>query len=127
MNNKSNTLLIFIGSVGLILIAIVFTSVIDKTKNDSKRTDTRARAGKSGSMVFRGTAGTYDSGTNILTVDRLMFEDSQDKSLGVWSVSTPASFNPAKITPGTRIRITASPVTFQISAKTLTATEIEKQ
>lgn len=127
MNNKSNTLLLFIASVGLILIAIVFSSVIDKSKNGDSRPDTRARASKAASMNFLGTVKSFDPATNILTVDNLMFEDSNNKSLGLWTVTIPKNFNSASFPDGTKIKIAANPVTFQVSSKTLTALEISRR
>jgi hypothetical protein len=127
MKNKSNTLLLFIASVGLILIAIVFTSVIDKSRNSATRPDTRAKASKSGSMMFFGVMNSFDAGSNSLIVDSLMFEDSNNKSLGQWTVTAPNKFNPTAFPVGTKIKISANPVTFQVSTKTLTANEIEKR
>jgi hypothetical protein len=76
-------------------------------------------------MVFAGVAGEYNAANNILTVNQLMFDDSDGKTLGDgWQVTVPVSFSPNKITSGTKIRITASPATFLIATHTLTATEI---
>ena len=63
---------------------------------------------------------------NILIVDDIRFADSKEKTLGTWNVTPPATFNSSAYAPGSNIRITANPATFQIAAKTLSAYVIEK-
>jgi hypothetical protein len=127
MTKKSNTFLILIGTIGLILIAVIFSTVIEKAKNNPSQLDIRAKASIKGSMMFLGTISEFNENENILIIDKLMFEDSSGKSLGTWKITPPATFNPAKFPPGTKIRISANPVSFQIATNTLTALEIEKK
>jgi hypothetical protein len=125
MDKKSNILL-FGGSVGLIIAAIVMTTLIDFSRSN-KKTVVPVRASKTvSSMVFTGTVSSYQESENILIVDDVRFVDSKDKTLGTWRVTPPASFNASAYTIGAKIRITANPVTFQIAEKTLSAYEIEK-
>lgn len=127
MPSKANSLLMFIGSVGLILIAIVFTSALEKSKSGNASDSTQVNAAKNDLMQFFGVVNAYDQKSKSLMVDDLMFEDSSGKSLGLWTVSVPNSFNFSKFQVGTKIRISASPATFQVSSKTLTANEIVKR
>ena len=123
--DKKRNILIFGGSVGLIIAAIVMTSLIDFSRSD-KKTVVPVRATKTvSSMQFTGRVSSFDDVSNILVVDDLRM-DSTDKSLGTWRITPPASFNSAVYGTGTKIRIVANPVTFQISDKTLSAYEIEK-
>jgi anti-sigma-K factor RskA len=125
MDKKSNILL-FGGSIGLIIAAIVVTSLIDFSRSN-KKTTVPVRASKTvSSMQFTGVVASFDQQTQTLIVDDLRFADSDEKSLGTWNITPPASFNSAVYGQGAKIRITANPVTFQIATKTLSAYEIEK-
>lgn len=125
MDKKSN-ILIFGGSVGLIIAAIVMTTLVDFSRSN-KKTVVPVRATKTvSSMVFNGSVSSFQESENILIVNDLRFSDSKDKSLGMWKVTPPASFNPSVYQAGAKIRITANPETFQIATKTLTAYSIEK-
>jgi hypothetical protein len=124
--DKKNNILLFAGSVGLIIAAIAVTSLIDFSKSN-KNTVIRARATKSvSSMVFTGRVASYDENENILMVDDVRFLNSKDTSLGTWKVTPPATFKSISYPEGTAIRITANPVTFQVADKTLSAYEIER-
>lgn len=123
--NKTGTLFLFIGSVILIFVAIIFTAVIDRSKQ-SGGSDTRARAGRTGDMVLIGQIENYDEAKNVLYVGNMQFADTEGKSLGTWEVIVPSDFNSARFPAGTKVRITASPATFQIGTKTVTAQAIAK-
>jgi hypothetical protein len=124
--DKKRNLLLFGGSVGLIIAAIATTSLIDFSRSE-KKTIVPVRATKTvSSMVFTGRVSSFDESTNTLIVDDLRFENSNDKTMGTWNVTPPAKFNPSAYGQGAKIKITANPVTFQIAKKTLTAYEIEK-
>jgi len=129
MNNKSANLLLFFGSVGLILVAIVFTIVIEKesgSKTNTTRQDTRARASQSENMKFTGTVGSYDEENRILIVSELKFQDGTDKSLGTFNITPPDDFSFSKFPSGTKVVISASAPSFKITDKSLTAVEIKK-
>jgi hypothetical protein len=124
MEKKSSFLLIA-GSLGLIIIAIILSVIIDTVKSKNNKTDIRAKAA-TGNLVFRGTISSYDTSSNIVVIDKLMFNDTPDKSLGTWTVTYPTKFNPTQFPAGTQVKITASPAVFQITTKTLMATDITK-
>jgi hypothetical protein len=126
MDNKKSNLYIFLGSVAFIIAAIVMTSVISFNKSDTKNTDVRARASGSSVMVLKGTILEYDETNSLAVVDNMTFEDSTEKTLGTWKVTYPPTFNPASFPAGSKVKITAKPALFQISTKTLTATEITR-
>ena len=121
---KGSSLVLFAASIAVILLAVVFTALINTTRQKSPQGDTRARASEVSSMVFRGNFTEYDSETGTLTVTNLRFDDSKE-SLGTWTITPPKSFNPARVRTGSSLRIVANPVTFQVATKTLTATEIK--
>jgi hypothetical protein len=124
---KNTSFYIFIASVGLILVAVILTSIIDRVKSN-RTPDIRARASKTtGSMVFTGQTGDYLSDKNILVVNNMKFADSGDKSLGTWQITPPNDFRSSQFPAGSNVKITGNPVTFLIVAKTMTALEIVKQ
>ena len=124
--DKKNNILLFAGSVGLIIAAIVLTTLIDFSRTNQK-TVVPVRASKAASsMVLTGRVASFDAASNILIVDDIRFADSKEKTLGTWNVTPPATFNSSAYAPGSNIRITANPATFQIAAKTLSAYVIEK-
>ncbi len=125
--NKSNALLLFVASVGLIVVAILFTSIIAKTRDTTVRQDTRAKASAQSMTVFYGKVHSYESTTGTLIVDNLMFDDSNGKPLGTWNVHVPSNFDASKFPAGSEIRIGANPETFNITENTLTAKEIAKK
>jgi hypothetical protein len=125
MDKKSNILL-FGGSVGLIIAAIVLTALIDFSRSNQK-TSIPVRATKTVStMVVVGRVSSFDETAHILVVDNVRFDDSKDKSLGSWRITPPESFVFSSYPIGTDVKITVNPVTFQIADKTFTAYEIEK-
>jgi hypothetical protein len=126
MVTKKSTFLLFLGSVGLIIAAIVFTSLVNFNSDPQKNTDVRARAAQVGLVNFTGRISQYDETNSLVVVDNLAFTDTQGKSLGTWQVTYPATFVPAKFPAGTTIKITAKPTMFDISAKTLIAAEITR-
>jgi len=123
---KKNNILLFAGSVGLIIAAIVLTTLIDFSRTN-KKTVVPVKASKAASsMVLTGRIASFDATSNILIADDVRFADSNEKSLGTWNVTPPASFNSSVYATGAKIRITANPATFQIATKTVSAYEIEK-
>lgn len=123
--DKTKGLLLMIASVGLILVAIVFTTLMDKSNN--KPTDVRARASKSGSMTFTAVVTGFDDTKNVLLVENMKFADTEGKTLGSWEITPPGKFDVRLKAAGTRVRIAAVASSFQIATKTLIAGEIEKE
>lgn len=125
---RGGSILLFAASVGFILIAIVFSFVIDsaKTKN---QTDYRAQATSTGSMNFTAVVESADPDTDSMIVNNLRFADTQGESLGTWTVDLSdrkSNINLSDFQSGTKVRITGKSVTFQVTTHTLSATEIKK-
>ncbi len=124
MKDKSGFFLL-IGSIAFIMIAIIITTILDKTK--TSRTDTRARASKVATMTFLGRVNSYNDAESRLIVDNISFSDGTRTLGDGWSVAVPASFNPASYPSGTQVRIEAVPSSFQISTKSVSAIGISKR
>lgn len=123
---KTGAMLIFIASVGFILIAVIFSAFIDSTRK-SRTPDSRARATQSNNTLdFLGVVDSYDANANLLIVSNLQFADTKGKPLGTFNVIPPVKFNPDSFPSGTKVKIAATPASFQIAAHQLTAKEIKK-
>lgn len=127
-SKKNSSLLYFLASVGLVIIAIVFTAVVDRVRSPAPSTDIRARAGKSLALKFTAVVSEVNEVEGILTVDNLRFAGQErgaaTKTLGTWKVTPPPRFRLSSVAPGSRITLAVNPTTFQTTTHSFTATEI---
>lgn len=125
---KSNTFLYFVASVGLVIVAIIFTTLVDKVKSPETSEDIRARATNSSALKFTATVSSIDEVEGTLTVDNLQFADkgrsTTIKTLGSWKVTPPRNFRLSAVASGSRIMLSVIPTTFQTASHTFTASEI---
>ncbi len=123
-------ILLFYGSVGFIIIAIVFIAILDRVKTNSS-TDVRAKASAKSTLEVQGTVVSVDSSTNTMTVSNLQFvnkgtSDGKVRNLGEWIVTLPEGISPSSVSPGTRVTITVIPSTMNATRHTLTAYKVAK-
>ncbi len=118
-----NSFLYIAGSLGLIIVGIVFSSFLNQTGSETSTADTRARASAPGLVKVEAVISEINETEGTITVDNLHFVDGT-KNLGVWTVTTPPRLNLFALTAGMRIVITVDPPTMLASTKTLTAKEI---
>lgn len=126
---KSKNALLF-GSVGLIVLAITVSSILERTKQPTTNEDVRTRASATGSLQMTGTVATIDDTKGVITVDGIQFHDldgSKAKNLGTWTVTLPPNANLGALYPGAKVLLTVNPTTFLAATHTLTATEIKIQ
>ncbi len=122
---KSGVLPYLLTSLALIIIAIAFTAILNRTQNTQSTTsDIRARANVPSLVKVTGTIETVNADDGTLTVANLRFEDS-DKNLGKWTVTLPKNFNSGSVFEGSRVTITVDPPSMLAETKTLTAVEIK--
>ena len=121
---KSKNTLLF-GSVGLIVLAITVTTILDRTKQTSGGEDVRTRASATGTLNMKAIVSSVDETKGVVIVDNLQFQSEGSKSLGPWPVPPPATVNLTSLYPGATIPLIVNPATFLASSKTLTATEIK--
>lgn len=128
MIKSNNSLLYFLASVGLVLITIVFTTIVDRTSSTQNGTDIRARAAASATLKFTATVSAVDSAQGTLTVDNLRFTNKTQgdigKTLGTWKIIPPRGFILSSVKPGSKVTLSVNPKTFQITSHTLTSTAI---
>lgn len=125
---KSKNALLF-GSVGLIVLAITVTTILERTKQTATNEDVRTRASATGTLIMKGIVSAVDETKGVVMVDNVQFEDqaASGKNLGTWTVTPPASFNLASLYTGAKVALTVNPTTFLAATRTLTATEIKIQ
>jgi hypothetical protein len=121
--DRVKVILIFSGSVLLIFVAIIFTNLIDRTKNGATN-DIRSRASNTtGYTMLTGTI-TNVLSFNQIEVSNLKFEKFNQSLDGAWTI-TIASGTDNKVTSG-NIRIFAHP-DIKFEQHTLTAEKIERK
>lgn len=125
---KTNPLLLLLGSIGLILLAVAMTTLIDRTQNKDTSADVRARAANSG-VEFVGTV----LNTDPFTVENLQFAGATNtgKSLGTFEILLPAAVNGGAFQPGQKVLVIGNAQTFKVNTdgtpNTLTALDIKSQ
>lgn len=111
-------------SLALIVVAILFTTIINNLKNTSgSSVDIRTRASAPGLVRVTGRVSEVEESDGTVIVTDLRFEDST-KSLGTWTVTPPPAFSLLSLFPGTTVTITVDPPTMIAQNRTLTAKEI---
>ena len=123
-------ILLFYGSVGFIILAIIFIAILDRTKPASS-TDVRAKAAAKSTLEVLATVTAIDSSTNSMTVSNLQFankgtSDGKVRNLGNWTVTLPQDASSVSFSPGSNVTITVIPSTMNATSHTLTAYKITK-
>lgn len=123
-------ILLFYGSVGFIVLAIIFVAILDRIKPDSS-TDVRAKASAKSTLEVQAVVTSIDTAANTMTVSSLQFtnkgtSDGKMRNLGNWTVMLPQDGSPANFSPGSNITITVIPSTMNATKHTLTANKIKK-
>lgn len=128
MNKKPDSLIYIMALAGLIVVAIITTSIINAVKNSGSATDIRAKAGVVNTLKLVGTVESIDSVTGILTVLDVQFapESRSGKAVnyGTWKVTPPSAFNIATAGPGTKINFTVNSDSFDVVAKEVVAAQM---
>ena len=121
--NKKNTSIVYlISTVSFIIVGIVLTGIINKTRVS---TDIRSRASATSGITASAVVSEMnDDGT--ITVDQLTFTSSPEKNMGLWTVTFPTTTNSNALVSGSKVRIIIEPTTLNIEDHTLTAKEIKK-
>ena len=121
--NKKNTSIVYlISTVSFIIVGIVLTGIINKTRVS---TDIRSRASATSGISATAVVNEIkDDGT--ITVNQLTFTSSPEKNMGLWTVAFPTTTNNNALVSGTKVKIIIEPTTLNIEDRTLTAKEIKK-
>ena len=113
---------------GLIVVAVITTSIIGAVKNSGNATDIRAKAGVVNTLKLVGTVESVDAVTRELTVLDVQFaaESRSGKAVnyGIWKVTPPASFDIAGAGPGVKVNFTVNSDSFNVVAKQVIAAQM---
>jgi hypothetical protein len=123
MKSKAN--LFLFSSVVLILLAVALVAILGKTAPKSSSTDVRARAGTQNTLKLVGIVTSVDETKGTILVTGAQFADSNrtgaPQDLGDWTVTAPAAFNFASVSPGSSVTIGIEASTFNVSSHAVTA------
>lgn len=129
MKKKTDNVFYIIAAVGLIVMGIVTTTLINSVKNkESSATDIRAKAGVTNTLKLTGTVSFVDSDNRTLTVENVQFAaDSRSGNpvnYGTWSVNAPQTFDIFSAAPGNTITFTLLSDSFDVASHQTIASEI---
>lgn len=123
MKSKAN--LFPFGSVILILLAAALVAILAKTAPTGSSSDVRARAGTKNTLNLVGVVDSVNETKGTILVTGVQFADANragaPQNFGDWTVTAPAAFNFASISPGSTVTIGIDANTFNIASRAVTA------
>lgn len=116
----------FVGSIGFLILALGFVTILNRTKSSDTGTDVRAKAGILATLKMSADVVSVDDNKGTINVDQLKFLDRGDGqlSLGAWVVTAPPTVSVGSLSVGEHVSLIVDPSTFLAQSHTLTATEI---
>ena len=116
----------FLGSIGFLILALGFVTLLGRTKSSDTGTDVSAKAGITSTLKMSADVVRVDDNKGSIQVDQLKFLDRGEGqlSLGAWVVTAPPTVSVGSLSQGDHISIIVDPLTFLAQSHTLTATEI---
>lgn len=128
MKKKPDSLIYIMALAGLIVVAIITTSIIGAVKNNNGTADIRAKAGVVNTLKLIGTVESLDDATRTLTVLDVQFspESRSGKAVnyGTWKVIAPAAFDIFSAVPGAKINFTVNSDSFDVALKEVVAAQM---
>lgn len=126
---KKNKNILLLGSVGFIVLAIGFVSVLDRIKTPSDTsTDVRARAAVTNTLMISATIESIDQDNGVIQVRDAYISDvsrsGEAKNLGNWTITPPPGFSYGSINQGMNVEIGVDSKSFLVSKHTLKAISI---
>jgi hypothetical protein len=123
MKNKTN--LFLFGSLILIIMAVALVAILDKTAPAGSSNEVRTQAGTQNTLKLTGVVNTVNGTKGTIQVMNVQFADTNragaPQNLGNWTVTAPAAFNFASVSPGTTVTIGVAASTFNVASRALTA------
>jgi len=124
MKPKGNAILYFVGSVLLIVAAIIFVAILDNVRG-SDTSDPRVRADATSTVKMSAVIMGVDETQGVVLIDNLQFRSGIKKNLGTWTVTPPAGYSLSRAVVGKKVTLTVDPTTFIATTHTLSATSIK--
>ena len=119
-----------LAAVGLIIVGIVTTAIINAVKNtnETSGTDIRARAAVTNTLKLSGTVSEVVDIEGMLIVSDVQFADTSRsgdaKNYGSWKVFVPTTFAISTATVGSPVTFTIDSKTFNVTTKSVVASQI---
>lgn len=125
---RTNSWMYFLGSVGLIVVAILLSALLQRTRGTvTESKDIRARAGNPTALQMTARVVSVDDGKNEVVVDNLQLSGENSQNLGEWTVTPGPLVNLGALVSGRNITLGVDASTFSIDTHTFTALEIRPQ
>jgi len=126
MDKKPDRSLFFIGgSLGLLFLAVVVTSLINKNQSVNSG-DIRAKASVDTGLRYEATISSLE-GDGSIKVSSVTPYDNPEKNFGEWTVLPAGTVNMTDITVGTKVILTIDAKTFDVKTHTMQAKAITKK
>lgn len=115
---------LYIGSIGLVIVAIAITAVIDRTK--SSQEDIRAKAGLTTGQVATAVVSSFNESVGALLVTNFAIgkNGTSTNTTQIWTIELPSTVNTASLGEGARVTMKLDPKTVNISTRTARALEV---
>ncbi|MEK7060868.1 MAG: hypothetical protein AAB937_01390 [Patescibacteria group bacterium] len=130
MNKKPNSLIYIVAAVGLIIVGIVTTAIINAVKNTNQSggTDIRARAAVTNTLKLTGIVSEVIDLEGMLIVSNVQFADTSRsgtaKDYGTWKVFVPTNFALITATVGSTVTFNIDAKSFNVTTKSVVASQI---
>lgn len=130
MNSKSKGLIYILSAVGLIIVGIVTTAIINAVKNTNQSSsgDIRARAAVTNTLKLTGTVSEIVDLEGMIIVSNVQFADTSRsgtaKNYGTWKVFVPSNFSLATAVVDAPVTFTIDAKSFNVSTKSVVASQI---
>lgn len=115
---------LYVGSIALVIAAIVVTAVIDRSK--SQQEDIRAKANVTSGQVATATVSSIDEtgGTMMVTAFAIGTSAPAGSNDAPWTIAISGVVNTSTIGPGMKVQMELVPTSVNISAHTATAIKV---
>ncbi len=128
MNKKPDSMVYILALAGLIVAAIITTSIIGAVKNNQAGTDIRAKAGVVNTLKLVGSVESTNDLTRTITVINVQFaeESRSGKAVnyGTWIVTPPNTFDFISAVPGAKVNFTVNSDSFDVMKKEVAAAQM---
>ena len=130
MNNNPKGLIYILSAVGLIIIGIVTTAIINAVKNTNQSAsgDIRARAAVTNTLKLTGTVSEVIDIEGMIIVSNVQFADTSRsgtaKNYGTWKVLAPSNFPLTSAVVDSPITFSIDAKSFNVSTKSVVASQI---
>jgi hypothetical protein len=122
---KDRSMYFIIGSLGLLFLAVIITSIMNKNQTETP-TDIRAKAGADTGVKYEAIIASLEPDGSI-KVENVTPSGNPSQNFGSWTVIPGGTLNMTDISVGTKVILTIDAPTFNIQTHTMQAKAINKK